>query len=65
MDGVVAAPLIAGKIEAGLHSDGDTTFAIHSTQNPATGSLTTRVILFQMHDGCIFAAEQPFVTYTR
>ena len=65
MDGVAAAPLVAGKIEADLHSNGDTIFAVYSTLNPTTGSLTTRVILLQLHDEYIFAAEQPFVIYTR
>ena len=64
LSGVTGASLVADKIEADLRSDGDT-FTVYSTLNPVTGSLTTKIILLQLHDGYIFAAEQPFVIYTR
>ena len=54
-----------GKINDELHNDGDTTFAYYSVLDPATGSIPTKTVLFQLHDGHIIAAGQPFVVYTR
>ena len=64
LDVVGATSRIVDKIEAELRNDGDTTFNF-GIPDPATGSQTANIILFQLHGGYIFAAEQPFVIYTR
>ena len=64
-DKALGSFLPVGKIEDELHSDGDTTFAYYSILDLTTGSIPTKTVLFQLHDGYIIAAGQSFVVYTR
>jgi len=64
-DKALGAFLPIGKIETELHNDGDTTFAYYSILDLTTGSIPTKTVLFQLHDGYIIAAGQSFVVYTR
>lgn len=64
-DKALGSFLPIGKIEEELHNDGDTTFAYYSILDLATGSIPVKVVLFQLHDGYIIAAGQPFVIYTK
>ena len=53
------------KINDELHNDGDTTFVYYSVLDLTTGSIPTKTVLFQLHDGYIIGAGQPFVVYTQ
>ena len=64
-DKALGAFLPVGKINDELHNDGDTTFAYYSVLDPATGSIPTKTVLFQLHDGYVIAAGQSFVVYTK
>ncbi len=64
-DKALGAFLPVGKIKEELHNDGDTTFAYYSILDLTTGSIPTKTVLFQLHDGYVIAAGQPFVVYTR
>ncbi len=64
-DKALGAFLPVGKISDELHNDGDTTFAYYSVLDPATGSIPTKTVLFQLHDGYVIAAGQSFVAYTK
>ena len=64
-DKALGSFLPIGKIEEELHNDGDTTFAYYSILDLATGSIPVKVVLFQLHDGYVIAAGQPFVIYTK
>lgn len=61
----VGASVLVDKIKADLRNDGDTTFVTYNVFNLATASVQSHTVLAQLHDGYIFAAEQPFVVYTR
>ena len=61
----VGASLLADKIKADLRSDGDTAVITYNVFDLATASVSSQTVLAQLHDGYIFAAEQPFVVYTR
>lgn len=64
-DKALGAFLPVGKIEEELHNDGDTTFAYYSVFDPTSGSIPTKTVVFQLHDGYVIAAGQSFVVYTR
>ena len=61
----VGASLFDDKIKDDLRSDGDTAVITYNVFDLATASVSSQTVLAQLHDGYIFAAEQPFVVYTR
>ena len=63
--GAVGASILVDKIKTDLRSDGDTTIITYNVFDLATTSVQSQTVLAQLHDGYIFAAEQPFVVYTR
>ena len=64
-EGGVGSFIPVAEIESDLYNDGDTTFSYYNTLDPETGTTPTKIVLFQLHDGYIFAVGQPFVVYTR
>ena len=64
-DKAQGAHIPIGEIESDLHNDGDTTFSYYTVRDPETGISQPKIVLFQLHDGYIFAAGQSFVVYTR
>ena len=65
LGGAVGSSILVDKIKTDLRSDGDTTFITYNVFDLATNSVLSKTVLAQLHDGYIFAAEQPFVVYTR
>ena len=63
--GVTSASAVADDIKADLSSDGDITIVNYNVFSTQTGSYLTQTVLLKLHDGYIFATEQPFVVYTR
>lgn len=51
-------------VVAELNDDG-TAFNVYGVMDPQTGNTLTKIVWLQLHDGYIFAASDPHVTYTR
>ena len=64
-DKAAGAFLPLGRINTDLHEDGDTTVAYYSILDPYTRTFPPKNVLFQLHDGYIFAAGEALVVYTR
>ena len=56
---------LADGIRAGLVEEGDSVLAFAAVLNPQTGITIPQSIIFQLHDGYVFAAAQPMVIYTQ
>ena len=64
-DKILGWPVAAEVIRSNLVNDGDTTFGNYGLADLRPGTPPLKTVLFQLHDGYIFAAGQPFVVYTR
>ena len=56
---------LQGHLGAKLQDDGDTAVTYIIYMHPETGASILRLTLFQLHDGYIFAVDQPYTAYTR
>lgn len=56
---------LEASIRTSLMRDGDTVLAASTTLDPQSGLPTRQYVIFQLHDGYIFAAAQPVVYYTQ
>ena len=65
VDKILGWPTATEVIRSNLVNDGDSTFGNYGLEDPQPGTPPLKTVLFQLHDGYIFAAGQPFVVYTR
>ena len=56
---------LAADIRASLMEDGDSGFAVSATLNPLTGIPVVQSMVFQLHDGYVFATAQPMLVISK